>query len=115
MREVFVHGPVLNKNLFHFHKFTSSCSEGAPKDNDKNREINIWRISGKMASKVSSILPNHDTCVKYERGFCAWTFSQQKPLSVFTNSPPVVQKECRKTMTKTGKYRAFSENLGNAF
>jgi hypothetical protein len=26
------------KTSFIFHKFTSSCSEGTPKDNDKNRK-----------------------------------------------------------------------------
>jgi hypothetical protein len=26
------------KTSFIFHKFTSSCSEGTPKDNDKNKE-----------------------------------------------------------------------------
>jgi hypothetical protein len=110
MREVFVHGPVPNKNLFQFSKIHFICSEGVPKDNDKNREINIWRISGKTASKVSSILPNRDTCVKYERFFCAWACSTKKPLSFFTNSPPVVQKARRKTMTKTGK-STFGEFL----
>jgi hypothetical protein len=95
MRELFVNGLVTNKNLFHFgKKFISICSEGEPKDNDKNRENIIWRISGKMTSKVSSILPNHDTCVKYERGFCEWAFFKQKPLSIFTNSPPYVYKAC---------------------
>jgi len=65
-----------------------------PKDNDKNRENYIWQISGKRASKVSLILQNHDTCIKYERLFFAWNFSQQNPLSFFTNSPPPVQKAC---------------------
>jgi hypothetical protein len=45
---------------------------------------------GKMASNISLILPNHDTCVKNERGFCEWDCSQQKPLSVFKNSPPAM-------------------------
>jgi len=68
----------------------------------------IWRISRKTTSKVSSILSYHDTCVKYERGFCAWDFSQQKPLSIFTTSPPSIQNVRRKTMTKTGKNKVFS-------
>jgi hypothetical protein len=114
MREVFVHGTVPTKTSFSFQKFISICSEGAPKDNDKNRENNIWRISGKMASKVSLILSNHDTCVKYERFFCAWDFFQQKPLSFFTNSPPVVHKECWKTMTKTGKNIEHFEKIWEA-
>jgi hypothetical protein len=72
MREVFLHGPVPNKNLFQFSKIHLHCSGGAPEDNDKNRKNKAWQIYGKMTSKVSSILSYHDTCVKYERGFCAW-------------------------------------------
>jgi hypothetical protein len=82
------------------------------KTGKKNR---AWRISGKMASKVSSILSNRDTCVKYERGFCAWACSQQKPLSVFTNSPPIVWEACQTRMTKTWKNRLFPVSLGSAF
>jgi len=53
------------KTAFRFHKFTSICSEGTPKDDDKNREINIGEFLEKTASKVSSILSDRDTCVKY--------------------------------------------------
>jgi hypothetical protein len=32
------------KPLSIFQKFISICSEGMPKDNDKNRENNIWQF-----------------------------------------------------------------------
>jgi hypothetical protein len=76
-------------------------------------EQNLHRFGEFMentTSNISLILPNRDTCVKYERGFCAWTCSQQKPLSFFTISPPFVQKARRKTMTKTRK-STFGEFL----
>jgi hypothetical protein len=63
-----------------------------------------------MASNISSILPKHNTCVKYEIFFCAWTCYQQKCLSFFTISPPFVQKEHQNTMTKIGK-STFGEFL----
>jgi hypothetical protein len=65
-----------------------------------------------MASKISLIHPNCDTCVNNERGFCEWDFYQQKPLFFFTKSPPVVQKMHQNAMTKTGKNKAFGEFLG---
>jgi hypothetical protein len=108
----FLHGKFPNKNLFHFSQIHLQFFKGTPKDNDKNREINIWRISGKMASKVSLILPNHDTCVKYERGFCAWTCSKQKPLSFFTNSPLVVQKARSKDNDKNKKIQSIFRKFG---
>jgi hypothetical protein len=103
------------KPLSCFQKFISICSGGAPKDNDKNRKkqsmANFWKND--LKGLFDSL--RRDTCVKYERGFCAWYFSQQKPLSVFTNSPPSVWEACRMRMTKTRKKQIFSVNLGSTF
>jgi hypothetical protein len=110
-----VNGIIPKKPSFGFQKFTSNCSEACPKTMTKTGKNKYLANLGKMASNISLILPNHDTCVKNERGFCEWACSQQKPLSVFKNSPPVVQKAHRKPMTKTGKNKVFQKIRATPF
>ena len=100
------------KMSFMFQNFISICSRGALEDNDRNKKNKGWWISGKMTSKVSFILSDHNTYVKYERYFCIWKFSQQNPLLVFTTSPTTAWEACRMRMTKTRKKKILFSKFG---
>jgi hypothetical protein len=68
------------KTSFGFTKFASSSPKQFPQNQDCNRKMKNWKNN---ARKMASILPDHGTCEKTERGFFSSAHDEQKPLLVF--------------------------------
>jgi uncharacterized protein VirK/YbjX len=69
-------GPFPTKTSFIFQKFISICSGGAPKTMTKTRKTKHGEFLEKQPQR-SLLFSQIDTCVKYERFFCALALSNK--------------------------------------
>jgi hypothetical protein len=63
-------------------KFISNCLGSGFEEDVSNKKIQNPK---KQGLKMLSIIPNHGTCEKIERGYLISSRFKEKPLSVFQN------------------------------